>query len=510
MYAHLQEAPPTITAVRDDLPAELDAVVRRALAKRPDDRFGTCTELVGAYREAIDVAPGGERAITAPPSMEGDELRPVSGDGRTIRPPTRSMTPVLEGQRKLVPSRRRVRFWAALSVALVIAGAATVWGLVLQRGGVGPTPSTPPRTRSSPPARQGRIVWQPAVRNPIFRRPDPQVIVRAISTPTGIVAVGYQGSGPTVDPVVWRFDGSSWTRFRVFAGPYGQGIAGVAKGGPGLVGVGTDYSGPDTDAAVWVSRDGGQSWDRVSRGPLTSSGDEYMVRVVKGGPGLVAVGWEKAPNGNTDASVWTSGDSRLWAGVDSATFGGPGEQKMLSAVRFRSGIVAVGDSVVGGNMDAAAWRYDGTNYVRSHSKSLHEPGKQLMAAVAAGPDGLVAVGFDESGPDRDAAVWRSRDGLHWSRVPSRVFGGPDFQEMQGVAWTHAGYVAVGRDVPAGATWSSTDGRHWQEQRPLRLDDRFPRLSAVVEFRGKLYALGRAVLHGDVDAAVWPGKVVHSR
>ncbi len=45
MYAHLNEEPPAVTAARPDAPAGFDAVVARAMAKEPADRYQTAGEL---------------------------------------------------------------------------------------------------------------------------------------------------------------------------------------------------------------------------------------------------------------------------------------------------------------------------------------------------------------------------------------------------------------------------------------------------------------------------------
>ncbi len=50
IYAHLQDPPPLPSAVRDDVPAELDAVAVKAMATRPDDRFATAGEMAQALR----------------------------------------------------------------------------------------------------------------------------------------------------------------------------------------------------------------------------------------------------------------------------------------------------------------------------------------------------------------------------------------------------------------------------------------------------------------------------
>jgi hypothetical protein len=79
----------------------------------------------------------------------------------------------------------------------------------------------------------------------------------------------------------------------------------VAAGGPGLVAVGSDDSAGDADGAVWTSPDG-LTWTRVVdlAEALGGTGGQDMARVVAGGPGLVAVGFDSAA-GNLDAAVWT-------------------------------------------------------------------------------------------------------------------------------------------------------------------------------------------------------------
>ncbi len=53
MYAHLNDEPPAVTAKRPDAPAGLDAVVARAMAKEPKDRYQTAGELGRAALAAL-------------------------------------------------------------------------------------------------------------------------------------------------------------------------------------------------------------------------------------------------------------------------------------------------------------------------------------------------------------------------------------------------------------------------------------------------------------------------
>jgi serine/threonine protein kinase len=52
VFAHLNEPPPQISELRPELPAAFDQVFAVALAKAPEDRYGTCGELVEAARAA--------------------------------------------------------------------------------------------------------------------------------------------------------------------------------------------------------------------------------------------------------------------------------------------------------------------------------------------------------------------------------------------------------------------------------------------------------------------------
>jgi Protein kinase domain len=52
-WAHLEEEPPTASEFGSELPAAIDAVIQRALAKEPEDRYPTCAALIAAAEEAL-------------------------------------------------------------------------------------------------------------------------------------------------------------------------------------------------------------------------------------------------------------------------------------------------------------------------------------------------------------------------------------------------------------------------------------------------------------------------
>ena len=108
LMAHLRDAPPSAVALRPDLPAAVDAVLARGMAKRPEDRYPSSEEFVVALRGALGVRPTEERAS-------------VAAGGR--------------------PTRRIVAGTAAVVVVAVVAVALASFGF---GRGAGPSPSPVP------------------------------------------------------------------------------------------------------------------------------------------------------------------------------------------------------------------------------------------------------------------------------------------------------------------------------------------------------------------------------
>ena len=57
IWAHLSEPPPSLCSRRADLPGAVDAVVARALAKDPEDRYSSCRDFAEALRAALGLMP---------------------------------------------------------------------------------------------------------------------------------------------------------------------------------------------------------------------------------------------------------------------------------------------------------------------------------------------------------------------------------------------------------------------------------------------------------------------
>jgi serine/threonine protein kinase len=90
VFAHLREPPPPVSARAPDLPRSMDAIIARAMAKSPEDRWPTCSSLIDALAAQV---PSGSRA----PSPDDDATRsmvmPPPPHARPGAPPARPGTP---------------------------------------------------------------------------------------------------------------------------------------------------------------------------------------------------------------------------------------------------------------------------------------------------------------------------------------------------------------------------------------------------------------------------------
>jgi serine/threonine protein kinase/6-phosphogluconolactonase (cycloisomerase 2 family) len=95
MWAQLSEDPPSLRERRPELPAPIDAVLSRAMAKAPDDRYPTCLAFAAALREAL-----GLRASPSGPPVAPEPRHPqteISSPGAGGRPAAAAGTAAASG-----------------------------------------------------------------------------------------------------------------------------------------------------------------------------------------------------------------------------------------------------------------------------------------------------------------------------------------------------------------------------------------------------------------------------
>src|SRR5690348_1827991 len=87
IWAHVEETPTMPTVLRPDLPPEVDEVFGRVLAKRPDERYGSCREFIEAARIALGLfGTGTESSLSYGVPTAGPQTGPLPGS-RAGRPP---------------------------------------------------------------------------------------------------------------------------------------------------------------------------------------------------------------------------------------------------------------------------------------------------------------------------------------------------------------------------------------------------------------------------------------
>jgi Protein kinase domain len=504
MYAHLHGTIPSASELRPGLPTSVDAVLRRGMSKRPEERFGSCSAFVEACRVALGMSPSA-----------GGVPRSAAGAAGVMRS---------SGRRRRAG---RVVLVGILVATLVAGGAAA---LVLLSGG---RPHTGPRAGSrngtqpatSPggptPTSTGSvqfptdILWDRVPDSGGFLGgPGRQVINRATSSDSRVVAVGFDQSTSGVDAAVWvSSDGLDWVRPvpSTIGGPGDQVMNGVTYSGSQFVAVGTNSAVPDLlKAAVWRSPDG-NAWksDRQLGALATTDYGHAINKVIEANGALVAVGWDSRL-GDKDAAVWRStGSGWTKEPVPHARFG----QEMWAVTPYGSnGFAAVGED--SGN--AAAWTsLDGETWQEVSRRSLREPGQQVMKSVVVTPSGLVAVGRDGTalGANTDAAVWRSQDGVHWTRVTDAHLARAGHQELTGVITFRSGLIAFGEDNRNGdldaAIWLSADGVHWQRGGSHAFSEPGSQeIKSLLVYHQQFVAVGTDAGSDEGDAAVWLGHPIY--
>jgi len=124
LWAHLNDDPPTVASLGPGVPKAFDEVLRRAMAKDPDERYPSAGDLGRAALAAAGrgAAPGPERRVAVGEAAPGDEQE-------TVVSPDQAVTAVTPAK----PAGRRVWPWALAVVP--VAALAVVAVLVLDGGG---------------------------------------------------------------------------------------------------------------------------------------------------------------------------------------------------------------------------------------------------------------------------------------------------------------------------------------------------------------------------------------
>ena len=159
--AIVSEKPPTLSALRSDVPAGLDAVVAKALAKKPDDRYPDAESFAEALapfasREAVKRLRASLSIPAAPPSSKRS-VSPASHDQNAETMMGTSRLPGVETSQswssaelgEALRSKRRSRVLIAATGAAIVATIAIIIGVSSRSGGP-PEPTRVAATTAPP------------------------------------------------------------------------------------------------------------------------------------------------------------------------------------------------------------------------------------------------------------------------------------------------------------------------------------------------------------------------
>jgi serine/threonine protein kinase len=186
MYMHLERpAPPLEPGLSEAVPAALQEVLFRSLAKRPEDRFGSMREFAQALRASLDPGAAPMRAAQPP---TGEAAKRASSP--TVADAPRAPAPERPSGSATPPPREPRRRLAAVSGIGLLAAAAisgVLWRAHRQHRHVDPAP---PATTSTVPQADQRAAPEPP------QSPPPSSTPPASSTPPPESASPPVGLGP--------------------------------------------------------------------------------------------------------------------------------------------------------------------------------------------------------------------------------------------------------------------------------------------------------------------------
>jgi beta-lactam-binding protein with PASTA domain/predicted Ser/Thr protein kinase len=138
-YQHVRENPPPPSTINPDVPPELDAIVLKAMAKNPANRYQSAGEMRADLIRAINGRP-----VAAEPVMTADEVTTVLGGPHT-GPYAAGYGTRVTGGPPMGPTKKDHSpwFWVGIIAAALLVIAAGAFGLVQLLGGEGDEVTVP-------------------------------------------------------------------------------------------------------------------------------------------------------------------------------------------------------------------------------------------------------------------------------------------------------------------------------------------------------------------------------
>ncbi len=206
MHKVLNTEPPAPSALSVTVPGSFDAVVKKAMAKRPQDRFASATEFAQAVRAAYEakaLAPAGDFGFG---DFSDSDATIVEG-GRPPPPPPPPPSPPIA---KPAPSVKKGPPWALIGGAVVVLLLLAGGGAYFMLGSKPPAPKvitavTPIITANTPPPVKPATPAAPATPPPPPTLTDAQKqsIMNATfaALPCTLLSAQFQGGAPALSGI---------------------------------------------------------------------------------------------------------------------------------------------------------------------------------------------------------------------------------------------------------------------------------------------------------------------
>jgi serine/threonine protein kinase len=438
LLAHLSEPPPSLGSRRPDLPEAADRVLARALAKHPEERYGSCRDFADALREALCLAPyyprGPASASDHPQTgitSQSEFPGPATADTAAVpADPAAATTPSTTAT--LIPPVAKTMLAPANSAAGQTEARPDAGPAALPGDG-GQRAASPPRD-DRPRVAAGGL--EPGTDKKAPRAPRSRRLGRAIrrrpviiaATTIGIAVIGLV-IAITVIPGVTVSD----TIVRTFSDP-GTGIRHVNS--------------------VAFSPDG----KTLATGD--SSGNAYLWSVdtgrriaVLGGRGAKVFTVAFSPDGTIVAAGFGDGSTSLWNAATGQlidTIADPGGKAVNSVAFSPDGkTLATGD----GNGKAYLWDFTSGGHAITLARTRADPTGARIWALTFSPNGkMLAVG------DYDGSTYLWTAAAAGS--PAATYTVPGGHHVTAVAFSPDGKtLATGNSDGTAYLWSLTNGTH---------------------------------------------------
>ncbi len=409
LLAHLSEPPPPLSARRPGLPAAVDAVLARALAKEPEQRYASCREFADALRDALGVAPyaAAVGAVAEPdpvPASSGTLAAApatLGADTGTITADTDVVTTGYEMSSRRTGRNRIVVIALAAAVLAVLGGAITAVPLVRAAVPLVPAaPKAPARTSSltatltdpdgssvtsvafgpggTTLATGGQdgstYLWDTATRK----------ITAALTDPdrSGVTSVAFGPGGTTLatggqDGSTYLWDTATGEVTAALTLPDGSSVTSVAFG-PG----GATLATGGQDGSTYL-------WNTATRKITTALSDPAGngVTSVAFGPGGTTLATTN-PGSNFDGRtyLWNTATGKMTAALTDPAKGG-----VATSVAFGPG----GATLATGGIDGRTYLWD--TATRKITATLTDPDGDGVTSVAFGPHGTTLATSSQGG-----------------------------------------------------------------------------------------------------------------